>query len=163
MSVSYEFEHDVQTVYETLTEPQFLVDRCTAMGELSAECEAEEADDGTTTVTLCREIKRDLPRILSKVFDPVQVMDMTEEWCPDGDGWRGKWTMEVRGQPVVISASFELVPTVKGCQYTVTHSAKAKVPLIGRQLEKYILGQTSEGATDELSYLGEYLGSGLVE
>lgn len=158
MSVSYKFEHDVQAVYETLTEPQFLVDRCSALGELSAECEVEEAADGTTTVQLCREVKRDLPKILARVFDPVQVMDMTEEWCPDGEGWRGKWTMEVRGQPVVISASFELVPTAKGCQYTVTHSAKAKVPLIGKQLEKYILGQTSEGANDELSYLADHLG-----
>lgn len=158
MSVSYEFEHDVQTVYEALTEPQFLVDRCSALGELSAECDAEEAEDGTTTVNLCREIKRDLPKILAKVFDPVQIMDMTEQWRPEGDGWSGSWTMDVRGQPVVISARFELVPTTKGCHYSVTHSAKAKVPLIGRQLEKYILGQTSEGATDELSYLEEYLG-----
>jgi hypothetical protein len=158
MSVSYEFEHDVQAVYEALTEPQFLVDRCTALGELSAECEVEEAEDGITTVNLLREIERDLPKMLAKVFDPVQVMDMTEEWRPEGDGWRGNWTIDVRGQPVVISASFELVPTAKGCQYTVNHSAKAKVPLIGRQLEKYILGQTSGGANDELAYLAEYLG-----
>ncbi len=158
MSVSYEFEHDVQTVYEALTEPQFLVDRCSAMGELSAECDVEEDEDGVTTVNLCREIQRDLPKILAKVFDPVQVMDMVEEWCPDDDGWSGTWTMDVRGQPVLISASFELVPTAKGCKYTVTHSAKAKVPLIGRQLEKFILGQTTEGANDELSYLAEYLG-----
>ena len=158
MSVSYEFEHDVQTVYEALTEPQFLVDRCSALGELSAECEVEEDEDGITTVSLLREIERDLPKMLAKIFDPVQIMDMTEQWRPDGDGWSGSWTMDVRGQPVVISASFELVPTAQGCQYTVTHSAKAKVPLIGKQLEKYILGQTSEGATDELSYLAEYLG-----
>jgi len=158
MSVNYEFEHDVQTVYETLTEPQFLVDRCSALGELSAECDVEEADDGTTTVKICREIKRDLPRVLSRVFDPVQVMDMTEEWCPAGDGWRGEWTMDVRGQPVVVSARFELVPTSTGCRYSVTHSAKAKIPLIGKQIEKYILGQTSGGARDELSYLEEYLG-----
>jgi hypothetical protein len=158
MSVSYEFEHEVQTVYEALTEPQFLVDRCSALGELSAECDVEEAEDGTTTINLLREIERDLPKILAKVFDPVQVMDMTEEWRPDGDGWRGDWHMDVRGQPVVISASFELVPTAQGCQYTVTHSAKAKVPLIGKQLQKYILGQTSDGANDELAYLAEYLG-----
>ena len=158
MSVSYEFEHDVQTVYEALTEPQFLVDRCSALGELSAECEVEEDEDGITTVSLLREIERDLPKMLVKIFDPVQIMDMTEQWRPNGDGWTGSWTIDVRGQPVVISANFELVPTAQGCQYTVTHSAKAKVPLIGKQLEKYILGQTSEGATDELAYLAEYLG-----
>ena len=37
------------------------------------------------------------------------------------------------------------------------NSAKAKVPLLGRAIEKYILSQTSDGASDELSYLRDYL------
>jgi len=156
MTVSFEFDHDVETVYETLTEPQFLVDRCLALGELSAECDVEE-DDNYTTVNLVREISRDLPRIMAKLFDPVQVMDMQERWQAQGDAWRGDWTMDVRGQPVAISASFELVPTNSGCRYSVTHRVKAKIPLVGKQVEKYILGQSSDGATDELTYLRDYL------
>jgi hypothetical protein len=156
MTVSFEFDHDVETVYETLTEPQFLVDRCLALGELSAECDVEE-DDDCTTVNLTREITRDLPRIIAKVFDPVQVMDMQELWRAQDDSWRGDWTMDVRGQPVTISASFELVPTKSGCRYSVTHRVKAKIPLVGKQIEKYILSQTSDGATDELTYLRDHL------
>ena len=156
MTVSFEFDHDVATVYETLTEPQFLVDRCLALGELSAECDVEE-DEDYTTVNLMREIRRDLPRIMAKLFDPVQVMDMQELWQAQGDGWGGEWTMDVRGQPVTISATFELVPTKTGCRYSVTHQVKAKIPLVGRQVEKYILGQTGDGATDELTYLRDYL------
>jgi hypothetical protein len=156
MTVSFEFDHDVETVYETLTEPQFLVDRCSALGELSAECDVEE-DEDCTTVNLMREIRRDLPRIIAKVFDPVQVMDMQERWRAQDNGWRGDWTMDVRGQPVTISANFELVPTKNGCRYSVTHRVKAKIPLVGKQIEKYILGQTSDGATDELTYLRDYL------
>lgn len=156
MSVSFEFEHDVQTVYETLTEPQFLVDRCLALGELSAECEVEE-DEQSTVVKLVREVSRDLPRVLAKLFDAVQVTDMTEEWQPDGDGWRGTWQLEVRGQPVTVAASFQLEPTATGCRYTVSHSARAKIPLVGKQVEKYILGQTASGASDELAYLRDYL------
>jgi len=156
MAVSFEFEHDVDTVYETLTEPQFLVDRCLALGEISAECDVEE-DDDYTTVSLVREVSRDLPRVLAKLFDAVQVTDMTERWQAAGDGWRGEWTLEVRGQPVTVSANFELAPTASGCRYTVSHRAKAKIPLVGKQVEKYILGQTADGATDELEYLRDYL------
>jgi hypothetical protein len=156
MTVSFEFDHDVATVYETLTEPQFLVDRCSALGELNAECDVEE-DEDCTTVNLMREITRDLPRIIAKVFDPAQVMDMQERWRAQDNGWRGDWTMDVRGQPVTISANFELVPTKNGCRYSVTHRVKAKIPLVGKQIEKYILGQTSDGATDELTYLRDYL------
>ena len=157
MSVSYEFDHDVQTVYETLTEPQFLVDRCLALGELSAECEVEE-DEETTVVKLVREVSRDLPRVLAKLFDALQVTDMVEQWQPDGDGWRGTWELDVRGQPVTVAARFQLEPTSTGSRYTVSHSVKAKIPLVGKQVEKYILGQTASGATDELAYLRDYLG-----
>lgn len=157
MTVSYDFENDVQTVYETLTEPQFLVDRGLALGELSAECEVAESG-ATTTINLVREVRRDLPRVLAKLFDPVQMMDMEEIWREDGEGYSGNWTIEIRGQPVTITAEFDLVPTLGGCRYSVTHHAKAKIPLVGKQVEKYILGQTADGARDELNYLRDYLG-----
>lgn len=156
MSVNFEFDHDVQTVYETLTEPQFLVDRCLALGELSAECEVEDDEQGTV-VKLVREVSRDLPRVLAKLFDAVQVTDMVEQWQPDGDGWKGTWELDVRGQPVTVAASFTLEPTNAGSRYSVSHTARAKIPLVGKQVEKYILGQTSSGATDELAYLKDFL------
>jgi hypothetical protein len=156
VSVSFEFDQDVPTVYQTLTEPQFLVDRCLALGELSAECDVED-DGDSTTVTLVREVSRDLPRVLAKLFDALQVTDMTEHWQATADGWQGEWTLDVRGQPVTVSASFELVPLANGCRYTVSHRAKAKIPLVGKQVEKYILGQTADGATDELQYLRDHL------
>jgi hypothetical protein len=156
MPISHEFAHDAQSVYDILTDPQFLVDRCLALDELSAACDVEE-DDDSAIVNLTREVSRDLPKLLARVFDPVQVMDMTEHWHCDGEGWRGNWTIEVRGQPVTISATFELVPTRAGSRYTVAHSVKAKIPLVGRQVEKYILGQTARGASDELEYASTYL------
>lgn len=156
MPVDFPLKHDIQRVYETLTDPEFLVDRCLALGELSAECEVEE-DGEATVITLVREIQRDLPRLLVKLFDAVQVMDMTETWTPHGDGWRGSWEMKVRGQPVTVGADFELVPSAGGCRYRVSHRASAKIPLAGKAVEKYILGETTGGARDELTYLSRYL------
>ncbi|MEH6519547.1 MAG: DUF2505 family protein, partial [Halioglobus sp.] len=62
-----------------------------------------------------------------------------------------------QGQPVTISASFKLLPTRTGCRYTVSHSVKAKIPLVGGRVEKYILGQTADGARDELGYASNHL------
>jgi len=154
MAVTHDFDCEPSRIYELLTDPQFLVDRCLEMGELSAECEVFE-EDGQTTIELAREVQRDLPKVLAKMFDPVQMMDMTERWEEDGDGYSGNWTMLVRKQPVTISATFTLVPTGAGCRYSVTHSAKAKIPLVGKQVEKFILGQTADGARDELNYLAQ--------
>jgi hypothetical protein len=157
MPTKFEFNHEAQLVYETLTDPEFLVDRCLALGELSAECEVEEGDDGTT-INLVREVERDLPRILAKLFDSIQLMDMSEQWHSDGETWHGDWTINIRGQPVTITARFELSPTDRGCCYSVTHRVKARIPLVGKQVEKYILGQTANGASDELEYLRDHLG-----
>lgn len=156
MTVRFEFDHDVETVYATLTDPQFLVDRSLALGELNAECEVEEFEE-MTTVKMVREIQRDMPRMLAKIFGGAQVTDMTEEWRPHEDGWRGHWHMTVRGQPVTIEADFQLEPTTRGSRYQVSHRATAKIPVVGRQVEKYILGQTSGGAKDELDYLRSFL------
>ena len=156
MTVHFEFDQDAQTVFDALTDPQYLVDRNLALGELSAEAEMEE-DEECTTLNVVREVRRELPSFLAKLFDPVQVMDMTEVWHPYQEGWRGEWKMDVRKQPVTILASFELVPTETGWRYSVAHRARAKIPLVGNKVEKYILGQTSQGARDELEYLRSYL------
>ncbi len=151
MSVTREFECDVDTLYELLSDPQFLVDRCLGIGELSAECEVEQEGEDTV-IHLMREVERDLPKVLAKLFDPVQMLKMTERWREDGDSWRGDWTIEVQGQPVTIYGDFSVVPTESGCRYSVSHRASAKVPLVGKQVEKYILSQTAQGASDELDY-----------
>lgn len=157
MPVTFDFDCDAQTVYETLTDPQFLVDRCIALGEISAECDIEESG-AVAIVNLVREIRRDLPLALAKVFNPVQTTEMTETWEPRGDGWSGNWVLEVLGQPVTVFGDFELENTGAGCRYRVSHRARARIPLLGRSIEKYILSQTSDGANDELSYLRDHLG-----
>lgn len=158
MSLHYEFEHEVESVVNLLTDPRFLVDRCLGLGELEADCEVEAQGD-TTVIGLTRKVQRDLPRFLAKMFDPVQTMQMREEWQPDGEGgWKGEFTIDIEGQPVSIGASFELYPTEEGCCYSIEHHAKAKIPLIGGKVEKYVLGQTEEGCTAEIEYLQQQLG-----
>jgi hypothetical protein len=156
MSVNYDFDQDAESVYELLTDPQFLVDRCIALDELSAECDIEEHGE-EIVISLTREVQRDLPKVLAKLFDPVQVMDMTERWQSDGEGRSGDWNIDVRGQPVTISAKFKLAATAGGCRYSVSHRVKANIPLVGGRVEKYVLGQTGDGARAELDYLGDYL------
>lgn len=156
MAVHADFEHEVQAVYAVLIDPKYLVDRNLALGELSAECEVEQ-DGDCVTITAVREVRRKLPGVLARIFDPDSTLDMTEEWRAEDDGWRGHWTMKVREQPVTIMGSFQLLPTPGGCRYSVSHKVQAKVPLVSMQVRKFILGQTTKGARDELEYLRTYL------
>ena len=95
MSMHYEYEQDAQSVFELLTDPDFLVDRCLELGELEASCEIEESGDHTI-ISLTRTVERDLPKVLAKVFDPVQTIRMTETWEADGEhAHKGSYIFEV--------------------------------------------------------------------
>ncbi|TNF36711.1 MAG: DUF2505 domain-containing protein [Gammaproteobacteria bacterium] len=157
MSHRFEFSHDVETVYSLMTDPQFLVDRSLALGELSADCEVEE-DDESATVTMSREVKRDLPAFLAKLFNPVQSMHMTEEWQRVDDGFSGHYHIDVQGQPVTIDAEFTLKPGKKGCIYTIDYTCKARIPMVGRKVEQFIIDQAKTGVTAEMAYLKKQLG-----
>lgn len=157
MSSRFEFTQDPETVYLLLTDPQFLVDRSLALGELSADCEVEE-DDDSATVTMTREVKRDLPSFLAKLFNPVQTMNMTEEWQRDGDGFTGHYRIEVQGQPVTMEADFSLKPGKKGSVYTLDFSCKARIPIVGKKVEQFIAEQAKEGLAREMDHTKKHLG-----
>jgi hypothetical protein len=65
--------------------------------------------------------------------------------------------MEAAGQPVRMSATFELVPAGKGCVYRITHTCKSSVPLIGGVVERFALGEIESGCAHEFRYLVGYL------
>ncbi len=151
MTLRYEFDRDVATVFQLLTDPDFLVQRSSDLGELSAQCEVEEEADATRIVQ-SREIERDLPSFLSRLFDPRQKITVVEEWKRQASGYRGSFTYEVIGQPVTIKGRFELKPRGEGCEYSVSHDVKVKIPLIGGRAEKFVASQARESVLKELEY-----------
>jgi hypothetical protein len=157
MAIEYNFDAPVNKVFARLTDADYLVDRCLALGELSAECTIEE-DKEETVITLTREVERKLPSFLARLFDPRQTVELVERWKGKGNTRHGSYTMKVQGQPVTIEAEMRLkaVPG-GGCTYVITHSATAQIPLLGGRIEKFILAQTETGARDELDHLAASL------
>lgn len=157
MATHQTFQQEVDLVFDLLTDPDFLVDRCIALGNLSAEGQAETDGDKVTT-HLVREVENDLPAFVAKILKPVQTINVTERWRPKGSGWEGEMTVKVVGQPITISAMFSLEPNNDGCIYITAARAKADIPLIGRKIEKFLVKQFESDAARELGYTQEYLG-----
>ena len=144
-------------VFALLTDPKWLEARSAALGELSASVKAKKAAGGVT-LTMKRRVKRELPGLMARVMSSESDLAFTETWAAEAEGARqGTLEMEAVGQPVRMSASFELAPAGKGCVYRITHKCKASVPLIGGAVEKFALGQVEAGCADEFAYLVEYL------
>lgn len=158
MSVEFNFSHSAEDVFELFCDPDFLVERCMAIGELSADVEVEEDDSGKVTVSMTREVKRELPAFLAKMFNPQQVVRVVETWQQIGDNFTGKGEITVDGQPVNIKTSFTLKSTDNGSVFAIKYAPKASIPLIGGRVEKFIEGQSEKDVLKELEYMAEKLG-----
>ncbi|MDJ0655410.1 MAG: DUF2505 domain-containing protein [Xanthomonadales bacterium] len=156
MSIEYEIEAGVDQVYALLTDPDYLSERSLAIGELSVEIEVQEGD-AETTVIMKRTVVRDLPGWLAKIFSPEQEFELVETWRDTEQGLQASYILSFLSQPVTVYADISLTPTDDGCIYEIEHRCKAKIPLIGGRVEKYVLGQIIEGCDDELVYLAEAL------
>lgn len=147
----------VDKVFALLTDPKWLEARGQALGELSTQVKAKKSAGGVT-LSMKRRVRRDLPSLVAKVLSPESDLVFEETWTAATEAGRsGTLTMEAIGQPVKMSAKFELAPAGKGCDYRITHTCKSSVPFIGGAVEKFALGQVESGCADELAYLAEFL------
>lgn len=147
----------VDKVFALLTDAKWLEARSAALGELSATVKAKKAAGGVT-VTMKRRVKRDLPALVAKVMSSEADLVFEETWHAESEGGRtGTLTMDAIGQPVKMSAEFELVPAGKGCIYRITHTCKCSVPLLGGAVAKFAQGQVEAGCAEEFAYLVDYV------
>lgn len=158
MSLEFTFKHPADVVFDLLCDPDFLVERSIAIGELSADAEVEEDDSGKITVRMRREVKQELPAFLAKLFSPQQTITMTDEWRLVGSNYVGKGDFEVVGQPVNVKTEMTLKPQGNGCVLSIKYKPTAKIPLIGGKVEKFIEGNCEEGSLKEMKYAEARLG-----
>ena len=157
MTIEYHFKASADKVFALLCDEGYLSDRCLALGELAAKCRVKERG-AEVEITMNRRVQRKLPAFLARIFDTTQTVQLVERWKKTGKERSGSYVLTVAGQPVTVSAALSLKPAGRGgCTYTVTHAAKANIPLIGRKIEQFILDQTADGARAELDHLAQHL------
>ena len=158
MAHTFPVNCDVKTAFALLSNPDFLNARNEAIGEMASNCEVEKQGDKTVLHITRRIARKNIPKVLTKVFKPVQTIEFVEEWRADGNNMVGHYTSDIVGMPVNVDAQLKLIETPQGCDYFIDHTAKAKIPLVGRLVEKFIISQTGDGVGAEIDYLNQHLG-----
>ena len=159
MSISHHFAHDADAVIAAMTNSEWLIQRCTDMGEKNIACSVAE-NGRKTTVQLTRTVKRDLPKVLAAMFNAENTLRMNEQWEVVGSTYMGTYSVEVQGQPVNLSARFKLKPAADGgCDYSIDYQCKAAIPLVGKKVEEFIISQTAGGLEQEIAWLKKKLQS----
>lgn len=158
MSLKFTFSHPAEAVFDLFCDPDFLVERSMAIGEVSADAEVAEDEDGVIYVTMRREVNQELPSFLAKLFNPKQVLNVEETWQAKGDGFVGKSEYTVQGQPVNVKTEVSLTPSGSGCIFSIDYKIKADIPLIRGKVEKFIKGNCEQGTQKELEFTAKKLG-----
>ncbi|WP_405229135.1 DUF2505 domain-containing protein [Lentisalinibacter sediminis] len=160
MAVSRRFDADVDTVAALMTDPDFIVDRCLAIGELSAECHADEDRDSVTLHTT-RVSRQDLPGFLTKLVGEEQTLTVHEIWQTVADGrrnrYQGRYTVRSARAPIEIEGRFTLEADGSGSVYKVEHRFHVPIPLIAGRIEKVLRRQITATVEAELAYAAERL------
>ncbi|WP_405222036.1 DUF2505 domain-containing protein [Lentisalinibacter sediminis] len=160
MAVSRRFDADVDTVAALMTDPDFIVDRCLAIGELSAECHADEDRDSVTLHTT-RVARQDLPGFLTKLVGEQQTLTVHEIWQTVADGrnnrYQGRYTVRSARAPIEIEGRFTLEADGSGSVYKVEHRFHVPIPLIAGRIEKVLRRQITATVEAELACAAERL------
>lgn len=162
MGVSCDYKFSVNDVFDTMVDPDFLAERNIALGDIETECEAEEVD-GKVVVRMTRKVEPEMNAWLKKMFSPEQTLHMVETWTKNGSGWSGEYVIEFEGQPITLGATFSLEPCAGGCVYSIQHTASAKIPLVGKKLEKEALSRSEHGVIAELELAARWLEGGPLD
>lgn len=142
----------IDKVYALLTDPKWLEARSLAVGELSAKVKAKKSAK-SVSLSMTRRVKRELPALVAKVLPAESDLQFEETWQPDGDGgYSGTLTMDIVGQPVMMTADFSLVPSGKGSVYRIEHRTKCSIPLVGGTVAKFAQAQIEQGCGAEFAY-----------
>jgi hypothetical protein len=148
----YQFPHDLDTVFNEITSEDYINARCKWIGD-RADIVKEESAGGGLTIKLDRYVAKNYPKAFKKLFPAEQHMTHLEKWQPDGSNWKGTYHVDVDGAPVVVTSEFTLKKTGIGCDLSIVHAITAKIPILGKRIEKYILGETRAQFGDQLHFL----------
>lgn len=158
MQVSHTFPQDIHTVYQTLTDPEFLKQRAIALGSVNASCESD-ANDHDCKLTLVRERKINVPGVLSAFVKSVQIATTEEHWSLNGDQYECSNTTEIDGAPLSIIGTMALTPNASGCTFSANFETKAHIMFGKKNLQQYAAKTIAKELELECEYTAKHLGS----
>lgn len=107
----------------------------------------EAKDDAQFRIRIERHVPLDVPGVLKKVVPASTRVINDETW--DLQRRSGRVSVEPQGIPVSLACSTSMRDEGKGCVVVYAWEVKARVPLIGGALEKFVIADTERHAQRE--------------
>jgi hypothetical protein len=150
---------DPAAVFEVLSDPEYVEEKCWATGATEAGADVEAGVDGAVIRTV-RTLPADVPSYAKSFVGDAIDFDLTETWGPaDEDGSRdGTIEGSFTGTPMKVRGTMMLRPTAEGSELQISGEIKAGVPLVGGKLESFAGKEILRGLDKEADAANARLG-----
>jgi len=122
------FDAAPAAVRTMLTDPGFW--QQLAIGRI-ASCDATPTSDGVSV-----EIAVRAPSQVQRLTGELMSAALTADWLPDGDGWAGPVSIDVKGMPASFKGSSSLTAAGTGTTAVYQGDLTIRIPIVGPTLEK---------------------------
>ncbi len=155
----HEYAHGTDAVYALFIDADEIEAKQEALGARKMRVEECESDDDGAVVRFVRELPADVPGILKKFLQPWNTIEQSEEWRDCGDGvYRADLDIDIRGVPVTVTGTLELMPTDDGCVNHVRMRVDCGIPFVGKTLAEFVAKDCKRIIKEEYAFITERLG-----
>jgi hypothetical protein len=153
-SASHQYNSSLDDVYLYFRDAELIEKKYAAVGARNIRLiRNEDTDSGFVSETE-RELRANVPAMLSSILGEYNTVQQTEVWYSEEDGSLGcDLTIAIKGVPVSIKGRMHLHENEQGTVNDVNLEIKASVPLIGSALARYVAGDCEKGMFEEYEYI----------
>jgi hypothetical protein len=163
MKVNFEHSYatSVDSLFALFKNTDFIAERYQATGAHNVEL-LELSDDGEhVLIHLQRDMDVEVPAFLRKFMQPTTRVVQTEHWqAKPGGPYLNDMQVEIRGTPVNLHVSMQLLAKGKGCVNRVEIEARCGIPLIGSKIADFVGQDAARTAEAEYRFILDYLQRG---
>lgn len=160
-SDTIELTHKADAVLQTATNPSYLKQRYSKVDHLiTFDLEPVQDDEAGFECLIRREfgIGDGVPRVIRKIVGESLVLEQQHQWDRQGPPYTGSLHIEAAGFPGEISAGLLLQDRGdSGSLIEVDGNISAGIPIVGGQIEKFLMGHVQKVIKDSFQSLNDYI------
>ena len=157
VNLEHKYSVDVDSLFALFQDPDFILERYLQTGSPSASL-LELSDDDGVVIRVERVVEVDVPAFLRKFMQPTTQVLQTERWQGEAGGpYVNDMQVEIRGTPVKLHISMELLAKGRGCINRVEIDARCGIPLIGGKIADFVGKDAERTANLEYDFIKAYL------
>jgi len=139
---------------------QYWTEKYSSFGATGLQIEEYNATGKGLTIRSRRQVAADLPGFARRIVGATTVVNQSEIWKPDRDGWSCELNVEIEHVPGGMSGWMRIEPLGDAeSDWSLEYAIKIGVPLVGGKLEGVMKHNTQADLKREFAFNAHWLAS----